>query len=172
MISCTYGNCIKKDKSTVSKWLAILSITKANMSKANNKDTKMMSLTSLWCLHHQLWPCPTPHSNALISDPKKTTVYWTMIISRENTLRVKPAEPNKHSYMYHKRNIVGNQRFQIIISIIKNHYFICRSIPSKQQDSESTSVLLEYLKTYFHKVEFSILLENRKCTKNTTNISN
>ena len=132
MISCTYENCIKKDKSRVSKWLAILSITKANMSKANNKDT-MMSLTSLWCLHHQLRPYPTPHSNAPISDPEKTTVYWTMIISRENTLRVKPAEPNKHSYMYHKRNIVGSQRIQIIISIIKNHYFICRSIQANKR---------------------------------------
>ena len=45
-----------------------------------------------------------------------------MIISRENTLRVKPAEPNKHSYIYHERNIVGSQRIQIIISIIKKHY--------------------------------------------------
>ena len=101
--------------------------------KKNNKDTKMMSLTLLWCLHHQLRPYPTPYSNAPISDPEKTTVYWTMIISRENTLRVKPAEPNKHSYMYHKRNIVGSQWIQIIISIIKNHYFICRSIQANKR---------------------------------------
>ena len=128
-------------------------------------DIVVVSSSPTLTISHTPLQCP-------ISDPEKTTIYWTMIISRENTLRVKPAEPNKHSYMYHKRNIVGSQRIQIIISIIKNHYFICRSIPSKQQGSESTSVLLEYLKTYFHKVEFSILLENRKCTKNTTNISN
>ena len=74
--------------------------------------------------------------------------------------------------MYHKRKIIGSQRIQIIIFIIKNHYFIFRSIPNKRQGSESTSVLLEYLKTYFHKVEFSVLLKNRKCIKTSANINN
>ena len=123
----------------------------------SSSPTPTISYTPLQCPHFR---------------PQEDNIYWTMIISRENTLRVKPAEPNKHSYIYHERNIVGSQRIQIIISIIKKHYFICRSISSKQQGSESTSVLLEYLITYFYKVEFSILLENRKCTKNTANISN
>ena len=74
--------------------------------------------------------------------------------------------------MYHKRKIIGSQQIQIIIFIIKNHYFIFRSIPNKQQGSESTSVLLEYQETYIHKVEFSALLKNRKCIKITANINN
>ena len=72
--------------------------------------------------------------------------------------------------MYHERKIIDSQQIQIIIFIIKNHYF--QIIPNKRQCSESTSVLLEYLKTYIHKVEFSVLLENRKCIKITANINN
>ena len=62
-----------------------------NMSKANNKDTRTTSLTSLLCPHHHLRPYPTPHSSDPIFDPKKTNVYWP-IINRENTPRVKPTE--------------------------------------------------------------------------------
>ena len=72
-----------------------------NMSKANNKNTKTTSLTSLWCLHHQLRLYPTLHANAPISDPDKANVHWAIKISRENTPKVKPTEvcqePNKHS---------------------------------------------------------------------------
>ena len=122
-----------------------------NMSKANNKDTRTTPLTSLWCLHHQLRPYLTPHPNAPISDPEKANVHWAIKINRENTPKVKPIEvrqePNKHSQMHHKRKIIDSQRIQIIIFINKNHYFISRSIPNKRQGSESTSVLLEYLKT-------------------------
>ena len=104
-----------------------------NMSKANNKDTRTTPLTSLWCLHHQLRPYPTPH--ALISDPEKANVLWAIKISRENTPKVKPIEvrqePNKHSQMY-QRKMIGSQRIQIIIFIIKNHYFIFR--PSQKND--------------------------------------
>ena len=74
--------------------------------------------------------------------------------------------------MYHKRKIIGSQQIQIIIFIIKNDYFIFRSISNKRQDSESTSVLVEYLKTYFHKVEFSVLLKSRKRVKITAIINN
>ena len=137
------------------------------MSKANNKDTRTTPLTSLWCLHHQLRPHPTSHANVPISDPKKANVHWVIKISRENTPKVKPTEvcqePNKHSQIHHKQKIIGSQPIQIIIFIIKNHYFIFRSIPNKRQGSESTSVLVEYLKAYFHKVEFSVLLKNIKC---------
>ena len=63
-----------------------------NMSKANNKDTRTTSLGSLWCLHHQLQTHPTLHSNAPISDLEKANVYWAIIISRENTPKVKPTE--------------------------------------------------------------------------------
>ena len=141
-----------------------------NMSKANNKDTRTTPLTSLWCLHHQLRPHHTPHPNVPISDPEKVNVHWAIKISRENTPKVKPTEvcqePNKHSQMYHKRKIIGSQRIQIIIFIIKNHYFIFRSIPNKRQNSESTSILLKYLKTYFHKVEFSVLFKKQKMHQN------
>ena len=65
-----------------------------------------------------------------------------------------------NTQMYHTQKIVGIQRIRINIFIIKNHYFIFRSILDKRQGSESTSVLLEYLKTYFHKVELSLLLKN------------
>ena len=80
-------------------------------------------------------------------------------------------EPNKHSQMYHKQKLVGSQQIRINIFIIKNHYFIFRSIPDKRQGSEFTSVLLKYLKTYFHKVELSALLKSRKCMKITININ-
>ena len=63
-----------------------------SMSKANNKDTRTTSLTSLWCLHYQLRSYPTPHSNAPISDPEKANVHWAIIIGRENTPKVKPTE--------------------------------------------------------------------------------
>ena len=67
--------------------------------KAINKGTRTTPLTSLWCLHYQLRPYPTPH--ALISDPEKANVLWAIKISRENTPKVKPIEvrqePNKHS---------------------------------------------------------------------------
>ena len=72
--------------------------------------------------------------------------------------------------MYHKQKIVGSGRIQIIISVIKNHYYILKSILHKRQGSEFTSVLLEYLKTYFHKVEFSVILKSRKCIKITANM--
>ena len=63
--------------------------------------------------------------------------------------------------MYHKRKIVnGSQRIQIIMTFIKNLYYIVKFILNKRQGSESTSVLLEHLKTYFHKVEFSVLLKS------------
>ena len=74
--------------------------------------------------------------------------------------------------MYHERKVIGSQQIQIIIFIIKNHYFIFRSIPNKRQGSESTSILVEYLKTYIHKVEFSVPLKNRKWIKITPNINN
>ena len=110
------------------------------------------------------------------SDREKANVHRAIKISRENTPKVKPKEvcqePNKQLQMYHKRKIIGSQQIQIIIFIIKNHYFIFRFIPNKRQGSESTSVLLEYLKTYIHKVEFSVLLKNRKCIKITANINN
>ena len=145
------------------------------MPKANNKDTRTTPLTSLWYLHHQLRPYPTPHPNARISDPEKINVHWAMKDSRENTPKVKPTEvcqePNKHSQMYHKQKIIGTQRIQIIIFIIKNYYFIFRSIPNKRQGSESTSVLVEYFKAYFHRVEFSALLKNKNCIKITANIN-
>ena len=55
-----------------------------NMSKANNKDSRTMSLTSLWCLYQQLRTYPTLHSNATISDFEKANIYWAIIVSREN----------------------------------------------------------------------------------------
>ena len=67
--------------------------------------------------------------------------------------------------MYFKRKIAGSQRIQIIIFIIKNHCFIFKSIPHKRQGSESISILLEYLKNYFHKVEFSVLLKTENASK-------
>ena len=104
-----------------------------NMSRANNKGTRTTPLTLLWCLHHQLRPYPTLH--APISDPEKANVLWTIKISRENTPKVKPTEvrqePNKHLQMY-QRKIIDSQRIQIIIFIIKNHYFIFR--PSQTND--------------------------------------
>ena len=119
-----------------------------NISKAKNKDTRTMPLTWLWCLHHHPRPYPTPHANAPISNPENTNVHWAINV-REKTPKVKPTEvyqePSKHSQMYHKRKIIGIQRIQIIIFIIK--HFIFRSIPNKRQGSESTSILLEYLKT-------------------------
>ena len=63
-----------------------------NMSKINNKDTSMTSLTLLWCLHHQLRTDPTLHPNAPFSDLEKTNVYWAIIISRESRPKVKPIE--------------------------------------------------------------------------------
>ena len=65
--------------------------------------------------------------------------------------------------MYHKRKIVGSQRIQIIIFIIET--IILFSDPNEQQGSESTSVLFVYLRTYFHKVEFSVLLKIENASK-------
>ena len=42
-----------------------------NMSKANNKDTRTTSLTTLWCFHHQLRTYPTYDSNAPFSELEK-----------------------------------------------------------------------------------------------------
>ena len=61
-------------------------------TKANNKDTRTTQLTSLWCVHHQLQPNPTPYPNAPISDPEKSNVHWAIKISRENTPKAKPTE--------------------------------------------------------------------------------
>ena len=94
-----------------------------NMSKANNKNTKTTSLTSLWCLHHQLRLYPTLHANAPISDPDKANVHWAIKISRENTPKVKPTEvcqePNTQSQMYHKRKIIGSQQIKLLLTLLK-----------------------------------------------------
>ena len=79
---CLHAQSQKRKHQTVAR----------NMSKGNNKGTRTTSLTSLYCLHHQLWSYPTPHSNAPISDPQKANVHWATLISRENTPQVKPTE--------------------------------------------------------------------------------
>ena len=43
-----------------------------NMSKANKKYTQTTPLTS-WCLHHQLRPYPTPHTNAPLPTSRRQT---------------------------------------------------------------------------------------------------
>ena len=42
--------------------------------------------------------------------------------------------------MYYYQKIVGSQRIKSIVFIIKNHYFVFKSIPYKQEGSESTSI--------------------------------
>ena len=61
-----------------------------------------------------------------------------------------------HDVPYAKKS--GRQRIKIIK---KKHFFIFRFIPNKRQGSKPTSVLLEYLKTCFHKAQFSVLLKIR-----------
>ena len=85
-----------------------------NMSRANNKDTRTISSTSLWCLHHQLRKYPTPRPNTTISEFKKANVHWAII--------------NCHN----KQKTVVGQRIKITIFIIKNHYFI--SDPSQKNE--------------------------------------
>ena len=140
-----------------------------NISKANNRHQNeaihvvLVSSSPTPTISHTEFQCPT-------SDLEKANVHWAINIRRENTPKVKPTEvcqePNKQSQMYHKQKIIGSQQIQIIIFIIKNHYFIFRSIPNKRQGSESTSVLLEYLETYIHEVEFSVLLKKQKMHQN------
>ena len=142
------------------------------MSKTNNKDTRTMPLTSFWCLNHHLRPYPTPHANAPISDPEKANVQWAIKVSRENTPKVKPTEVcqenpiNIHRCAINEKQQASNG-FKSLFSLLKTIIF--RSIPNKRKGSEYTSVLLEDLKIYFHKVEFSVLLKNRKCIKITAN---
>ena len=143
--------------------------SKQQRHQNNAIDIVVVPSSSTPTISHSPPQCPT-------SDLAKENVHWAIKISRENTPKVKPTEvcqePNKQSQIYHKRNIIGSRQIQIIIFIIKNYYFIFRSITNKLQGSESTSVLLEYLKTYIHKVEFSVPLKNRKWIKITPNINN
>ena len=69
--------------------------------------------------------------------------------------------------MYHKRKIVGSQRIQIIIFIITKALFYFQIHPqiNDRHGSGSTSVFLEYLKIYFHKVEFSVRLKKENASK-------
>ena len=137
------------------------------MSKANKKDTRMTPLTSLWCLHHQLRPYPTPTPMPRFR-PREGIVHWAIKISRESTPKLKLTEVCQEP---NEQKIIGSQQIRIIIFIIKNHYFIFRSSQTNFWIHLRSSWVFEDLHP-LHKEEFSMLLKNRKCIKITANINN
>ena len=53
-----------------------------NLFKVNNKDTKMTSLTSFWCLHSELWKKFTNCSDIPIVDFERITADWEHLNSK------------------------------------------------------------------------------------------